>query len=138
MTGPDFLDTNILVYAYDVGSPDKQRIAKELVIRAVSGDGVISAQVLAEFAATLLHKITPTPATEEVAAILDALGPITLIKPDGELVRRAVDARKSYGLPFYDGLIVAAAERASSRRIFSEDLNTGQIYFGTPVVNPFH
>lgn len=57
MPGPDFLDTNILVYAYDASGPNKQPVAQELVTRAVAGECVVSAQVLAEFAATLLYCI---------------------------------------------------------------------------------
>jgi predicted nucleic acid-binding protein len=137
MPGPDFLDTNVLVYAYDISDPRKQRVAQELVRRAVAGDLVISTQVLAEFAATLLHKLSPAPASEDVTAILDALGPIPLVIPDGDIVRRAVEARATYGLHFYDGMIVAAAERAGSGKIWSEDLNAGQKYFGAEVSNPF-
>jgi len=35
-------------------------------------------------------------------------------------------------------MIVAAAERAGCQQIWSEDLNTGQKYFGVTVMNPFH
>jgi predicted nucleic acid-binding protein len=38
---------------------------------------------------------------------------------------------------FYDGMIVAAAERGGCGRIWSVDLNTGQKYFGIAVENPF-
>lgn len=137
MPGPEFLDTNILVYAYDSTNPSKQRVARELVIRAVAGDYVTSAQVLGELAATLLHKIVPPPRPEDVVAILDALGPVPLVKPDADLIRRAVEAHATYGIHFYDGLIVAAAERAGSQKIWSEDLNAGQTYFGARVMNPF-
>jgi predicted nucleic acid-binding protein len=137
MAGRDFLDTNVVVYAYDVTDPGKQRIAQELVRKALAGDFTISTQVLAEFAATLLHNLTPPPAAQEVVAMLDALGPIPLVIPDGEIVRRAVEARAAYGIHFYDGMIIAAAERAGSEKIFSEDLNPGQKYFGVSVMNPF-
>jgi len=42
MPGPDFLDTNVLVYAYDVSDPEKQRIAQELLRKAVAGEIVMS------------------------------------------------------------------------------------------------
>src|SRR5580700_8354246 len=137
MPGHDFLDTNILVYAYDISDPAKQRIAQDLVRKAVAGDLVISTQVLAEFAANLLHKLSPAPSSQDVIALLDALAPIRLIPPDHEIVRRAVEAKSAYGLHFYDGMIVAAAERAGCERIWSEDFNPGQKYFGIAVVNPF-
>ena len=136
MSGLDFLDTNVLVYAYDVTDPVKQSIAQDLVRRAVAGGLVISTQVLAEFAATLLHKLVPAPSSEHVIALLDTLAPIRLVLPDHDTVRRAVEARAAYGLHFYDGMIVAAAERAGCERIWSEDFN-GQKYFGVVAANPF-
>lgn len=137
MNGADFLDTNVVVYAYDQRSPQKQQIARQLIEGGVTGKTVVSAQVLAEFAATMLHKASP-PATEKaVMTALDALSNLRLIMPDAELVRRAVEARAAYGIHFYDGMIVGAAERAGCARIWSEDLNDGQKYFGITVENPF-
>jgi predicted nucleic acid-binding protein len=137
MSVPDFLDSNVLVYAYDASDPKKQRIAQALAERAVAGEVVASPQVLAEFAATLLHKLVPAALPEVVTTILDALGPIKLVAPDAELVRRAVEVQARYHVHFYDGMIVAAAERAGCERIWSEDLNPGQKYFGVMVTNPF-
>jgi len=137
MPAPDFLDSNVLVYAYDVSDVRKQGIAQGLIRKAIAGESVISTQVLAEFSATLLHKLSPAAHPQDVLGILNALGPIRLIPPDGEIVRRAVEAHASYGLHFYDGMIVAAAERAGCGRIWSEDLNAGQRYFGVAVANPF-
>jgi predicted nucleic acid-binding protein len=137
MPAAEFLDTNVLVYAYDTSDPVKQRVAKELVRRAVAGEFVISAQVLGEFAATLLHKVSPPVAADDLIVALDALATIKLLSPDGDLIRRAVQVRTSYGLHFYDGMIVAAAERLGCPQIWSEDFNAGQTYFGVTVRNPF-
>jgi len=137
MIGPDFLDTNILVYAYNNADPVKQLIARQLAARAILGEFAISAQVLVEFASTLLHKIRPRLTIEQVTEALDAMGPITLIQPDSDMVRRAVEAHAAYGIHFYDGMIVAAAERGRCERIWSEDLNPQQKYFGVAVANPF-
>ena len=123
MSGPDFLDTNVLVYAYDLSEVAKQTIARDLLRRALNGEIVVSTQVLAEFVATLLHKLPPGAAGGRVR-ILDALGPIKVIVPDSDTVRRAVQA-------------VAAAERGGCTRVFSEDLSAGQSYFGIEVANPF-
>jgi len=137
MSAPDFLDSNVLIYAYDATDPTKQRIAQDLVRQAVAGGIVTSTQVLAEFATTLLHKLSPAARPEYVIAALDALVPIKLVTPDGGIVRRAVEAHSAYGLHFYDGMIVAAAESARCERIWSEDLNSGQKYFGITVADPF-
>jgi predicted nucleic acid-binding protein len=137
MTALKFLDTNILVYAYDSSAPRKQQIAQGLVRRAVAGEIAASSQVLAEFAATLLHKLKPAIKPEDLTVLLDTLGPIKLVPIDGDVVLRAVHARAQYGLHFYDGMIVAAAERGGCTKIWSEDLNAGQDYFNCAVENPF-
>lgn len=136
MTGPDFLDTNVLVYAYDTTDARKQHIAQELVRRALAGEAVVSVQVIAEFAATLLHKISPAASAEEVTALLDTLAPIRVVAPDTGTVRRAVEARHRYGVHFWDGMILASAERGGCGRVWSEDFNAGQKYFGFTVENP--
>lgn len=137
MPAPDFLDTNVLIYAYDPSDQRKQRAAQDLVRKALAGDILTSTQVLAEFAATLLHKLSPPARPKDVAAVLDTLGPIPVVVPDGEMVRRAVQARAEYGVHFYDGMILAAAERGGCGRIWSEALNPGQKYFGMEVQDPF-
>lgn len=138
MTGRSFLDSNVLVYAYDPSDPQRQSIAEDLVRRAMKGESIISTQVLAEFASTLLHRAAVGRSAEEVARMLDILGPLRVIVPDREMVRRAVEARAAYGIHFYDGMIVAAAERGGCEKIWSEDLNAGQKYFGVTVANPFN
>jgi len=137
MSALEFLDSNIFVHAYDDTQPKKQLVAQELVKRALLGNCIASTQSLAEFSATLLHKFSPPYRADEVLAILDTLSPIRLVLPDEGVVRRAVEAREAYGLHFYDGMIVAAAERGGCERIWSEDLNSGQKYFGITVKNPF-
>jgi predicted nucleic acid-binding protein len=134
----DFLDTNVLTHAYDVTDPQKQKIAQDLVSRALAGGIAISTQVLAEFATALLHKLSPPARAEDVIVLLDTLAPIRLIRPDEGIVRRAIEARAAFGIHFYDGMIVAAAERAGCERIWSEDLNAGQKYFGISITNPFN
>jgi len=134
---PDFLDSNVLIYSYDPSDPRKREIAQRLVRRAIQGEILASTQVLAEFASTLLHKKLPPANLDDVKAVLDVISPIKLVLPDEGIIRRALDARGSYGLHFYDGMIVAAAERGGCGRIWSEDMNAGQKYFGISVENPF-
>ena len=50
MTERVFLDTNIIVYAYDTHEPDKQKKAQVLLLDAIRQErSVLSAQVLGEF-----------------------------------------------------------------------------------------
>lgn len=137
MSATEFLDTNVLVYAYDRSDPRKQKIAQELLRRALEGEIAASSQVLGEFASTMLHKLASPAKPADLAALLDTLGPIYLIPLDGDVVLRAVQAHAQYGLHFYDGMIIATAERGRCQKIWSEDLNAGQEYFGVKVENPF-
>ena len=137
MSAPDFLDSNILIYAYDPKDSRRQEIARELLKRAIAGDGVVSIQVLAELAVTLLHRLTPRVAPEAVKEILDLISPISVISPDAETVRRAVQPHEEYGVHFFDGMLIATAKRVGCKRIWSEDLNAGQSYFGVAIENPF-
>lgn len=137
MNAAEFLDSNVLVYGYDPSDTRKQMIAQGLIRRALGGEIAASTQVLGEFAATLLHKMKPPAKPAELAVLLDVLGPIPLVLIDGDIVLRAVKAHAQYGLHFYDGMIVAAAERGGCQRIWSEDMNAGQEYFGVRVENPF-
>lgn len=137
MNGGSFLDTNILVYAHHSGDRRKQHIAQQLLLDAVAGGAVISTQVLSELTASLLHKLTPRVGAKAVREILILLEPIRTITIDAAAVGRALDTHARYGLHFYDGLIVAAAERAGCSRILSEDMNADQVYFGVKVENPF-
>jgi predicted nucleic acid-binding protein len=137
MSAAEFLDTNVLVYAYDSGEPKKQSVARKYVQGALAGKYVISVQVLEELSTTLLQKFSIPVKPRELTKILDALSPVRAVELDQELVRRAVEVHEQYGVHFYDGMIIAAAERANCTWIWSEDLNAGQEYFGIRVENPF-
>jgi predicted nucleic acid-binding protein len=137
MSGLEFLDTNVLIYSFDTSNRRKQEVAQGLVRRALAGSMVVSTQVLGEFAAALLHKVSPRVDAQTLTTALDALAPIPLVCTDADMVRRAVDVHGRYGLHFYDSLIIAAAERAGCECIWSEDLNAGQKYLGITVQNPF-
>jgi predicted nucleic acid-binding protein len=137
MTADEFLDTNVVLYAYDDNEPRKQSIAQDLLRRAVRSECVISVQVLSEICSTILRKLTISHSIDLLREILDQLEPVPTVSPDERTVRRAVDCRERYGLHFYDGMIIAAAERAGCKKVWSEDLNAGQEYFGVRVENPF-
>jgi len=55
----------------------------------------------------------------------------------GDVILRASKRTLSTDCHYYHGMIVAAAERGGCQKIWSEDLNAGQKYFGSAVENPF-
>jgi len=137
MPASEFLDTNVLVYAYDSSDARKREIAQSLLRQALAGNMAISTQVLTEFSAALLHNVSPAVTPETLVDLLAALAPIRLIAIDGDIVRRAVEVRAKYRVHFYDCMILATAERGGCNKVWSEDLNSGQKYFGVMVRNPF-
>ncbi len=133
-----FLDTNVLVYANDQSDPQRQVVASRLV-----GDGirnrraVISSQVLGEFWVTVTRKVR-TPLSQEAAdAELLRLGVMSVVPVGYDTVVLALHLLRRYGLSYWDGLILAAAQTARCSVVFSEDLSHGQRYGDALVQNPF-
>ena len=131
------LDTNVLVYAVDRTDAKKNARAVSVVQSALRGtrDYAVSAQSLSEFANVAFRKLA-LPA-DSILEFLRVFKGLTTILPDNEVISRSVEIKALYGLQFYDATLVAAAERAGAREIWSEDLNPGQRYGGILAVNPF-
>jgi predicted nucleic acid-binding protein len=125
-----FLDTNILVYAYDKHEPQKQRKAQELLTNGIEQENLfLSVQVLGEFFNVVTRHI-PQPMTPDEAKEIKEI--------DLTVVNRAIDTHKAYQISYWDALIVSAAERAGCMMILSEDLSDGQTYHKILVSNPFN
>ena len=131
----DFLDTNLIVYANDGRDSAKQDRALAVMEQAFRDEsGVISVQVLQEYAHTALNKLNQSrPVVLRQLALLERL---EVVEPDAAMVRRAVELTALHAISFWDASIVAAAERAGCQRLLSEDLNPGQAYGSVRVVNP--
>ncbi|NJO55493.1 MAG: PIN domain-containing protein [Rhodospirillales bacterium] len=131
-----FLDTNVLIYAAQGRSaePDKFAVAKRIVVEENYGT---SAQVLAEFYVNVIRKgarpLTPEAAARWVAVI--AKKPLQPI--DHHIVLAAIGLSQRYQVSYWDGAIIAAADRLGATTLYSEDLNHGQTYGRVRVVDPF-
>jgi predicted nucleic acid-binding protein len=131
-----FLDTNVIVYANDSADLEKQGKALELIQSHMRpGTGVISTQVLQEYAVNALAKLGQ--AVPVIMHQLHLLESFKVINMTSELVRRGLEIKNLYGLNYWDSLIIAAAESAGCDHILSEDLNPGQSYCGMTCINPF-
>ena len=139
MTGDKvLLDTNIIVYAYDVSAAEKHEIAKKIVLDLWdSGLGVISTQVLQEFFVTITQKI-PKPMDKRVARdIVSDLLKWEVVVNDGESILEAAEILFQYGYSFWDSLIIAAAMKSGAEALLSENLAHGQTIDGVTIKNPF-
>jgi predicted nucleic acid-binding protein len=134
-----FVDTNVLVYAYDRSEPIKQAIAHDVLRNLeASSRGAISTQVLAELFNALTKRISmrmdPVEAAEHVrnqAASWDVL-PIT-----ADVVLSALDAVTRLRLSYWDAQILAAASTRGVRVLLTEDMNAESTLDGIRIVNPF-
>ena len=134
--GRDFIDTNVVIYANDTRDAARQQRAVALITDAIRrGTGVISTQVLQEYANVALAKLGQRQ--DVVLRQLALLEQLHVVPQTPALVRRAVELRGLYGIAFWDAAIVAAAEHAGCARILSEDFNAGPFYGSVTVTNPF-
>ena len=134
---PPFFDTNVLVYAFDEGEPEKRAVALALIEEhLVDGDGVISVQVLREFYSAVRRE--PRPLSDEAAATaVGRLAGFSPLSEDVGMVLKAVRRAQEMSISFRDALIVEAALKAGADRLFTEDLQHGQVIEGMRVENPF-
>jgi predicted nucleic acid-binding protein len=126
-----FFDTNVLLYllSKDVTKADRAEVL------LVSG-GVVSVQVLNEFASVASRKLVMT--ISEIREILSTIRALCLVRPlDIETHELGLDMAERYGFSIYDGLIVAAAVRAGCKILYTEDLQQEQAIDQLTIRNPF-
>ncbi len=134
----DFLDTNILVYAYDKHEPAKQKVAQGILKTAFQEDiAVISTQVLSEFFVVVTRKIATPFTSEEAGNLISLFRNLPVVEIGGDLVEAAVAVHQRHNISFRDGLIVAAARFQGCKRLLTEDMQSGQTVDGLEIVNPF-
>ncbi len=133
-----FVDSNILVYAYDALAGERHLIARQTVQEIWQRrTGVVSTQVIQETYVNLRRKVrNPLSAAEARKVVEDYLS-WELIVNDGASIVDALEIEQRYQLSFWDALIVHAAERANAPILLSEGLSHGQRYGATTVHNPF-
>jgi predicted nucleic acid-binding protein len=138
MTARFFVDTNILVYAYDYAEPAKQiRAQRLLAALETRGAGVISTQVLAEFFVTVTRRIPdPLTAAEGYARIENYLRAWTVLDMTGLTILEAVRGVRDHQLSFWDAQIWATARLAQVGIILSEDFTPGAVVEGIRFLNP--
>ena len=136
--GTTFVDTNVLVYAYDATDPVKHGLARTALESLWDdGTGVLSTQVLQEFyaVATAGHKLAMQPREALEIVELYSAWPVVLLDP--VVILNASRLHEQHQVSFWDALIVEAARLAGAHRILSEDLRAGQAFDGIRIDDPF-
>ena len=137
MSARCFVDTNILVYAYDAVQGEKHHRASSLIEDLWrSRTGILSTQVLQEFAFTLRHKVRPPLSVDETLVRLQDYLRWEMVLNTGESVVSALRIGERHQISFWDSLIVHAAQMSHADILYTEDLNDGQVFDSVRVVNP--
>lgn len=134
-----FVDTNVLVYAYDADEKPKQARSKELLEQlGKAGKIVLSTQVLQEFYVTVTRKLARPLPMESGLEALEAWAILPVVRIDTELIVEAARLSRQSRISFWDALILRAAVAGGCERVLSEDLQNGFVHEGLHVENPFH
>jgi predicted nucleic acid-binding protein len=136
MTGPFFVDTNVLVYADDLDAGPKREAARALLRQIVpSGEAVLSLQVLQEYFAVATRRLgLPAEAARDR---VEALSQLEVFTPRVGDLLAAIDLQRLHSLSIWDALVVRAALVSGCRTLYTEDLQHGRRFEALEVVNPF-
>lgn len=130
-----FLDTNVLVYAFDTS--DEAKRARALAVLTDHPDAVISTQVLLEWFTIVTRKLTPTLPLADAVTAMGVLARLDVVPADADLALRAARTSVEAQLSIWDAMVIEAAAIAGCGTILTEDLNDGQVIRGVKVINPF-
>ncbi|HZA65907.1 MAG TPA: PIN domain-containing protein [Geminicoccaceae bacterium] len=127
----EFLDTNVLVYAF---TTDPRAAAAQ----ALLGRGcVTSVQALNELTNVARRKLGMS--WREIREALAAVRTLcrTIVPLDVETHAEALGIAERHGYAIFDALMIAAARRADCTVLYSEDMQHGMEIGGLRIVDPF-
>lgn len=134
----EFVDANVLVYAFDSSAAGKQETAKQLLERLWDGGtGCVSVQVLQEFFVTITKKVPKPLPVDDAKARIREFAAWTVFAPKADDIVAAIDLHTQAKIGFWDAMVVLAAVESDCDVLWTEDLNDGQILRGVRIRNPF-
>lgn len=134
----EFVDANVLVYAFDASAGGKKIAAEQLLAHLWSaGTGCLSVQVLQEFFVTVTRKVAKPLPVEDAADRIRELGAWTVFAPAPNDVLRAMALHQQAKVGFWDAMVVHAAAELGCEVLWTEDLNDGQVIGGVHIRDPF-
>ena len=134
----EFVDANVLVYAFDPSAQAKQMTAVELIERLwESGTGCVSVQVLQEFFVTVTRKVPKPLSIDAAAERVREYSAWKVFAPAAGDVLAAIALHKQAQISFWDAMILQAAAESGCDLLWTEDLTERQILRGVQIRNPF-
>jgi len=139
MTARALVDSNVLIYCYDLTDVAKQQRSLEtLEALSSTATGALSAQVLAEFFVNVTFKI-PEPLTVEegMERVTHYVRSWTVFDVTTRVVQEATRGVRQHRLHYWDAQIWAVARLHRIPVILSEDFSDGAVLEGVRFLNPF-
>jgi len=130
------LDTNILAYAEGVGDEPRCAVAIRLIEQLPAELVLLPAQTLGELFRVLTGKAKRAAglAREAIMAWADSF---EVADSSWSAFQAAIDLAIDHRLQIWDSLIMAVAAENHCRMLLSEDLQSGFIWRGVTMINPF-
>lgn len=140
MSASLLVDTNVLVYAYDMDELPRRARSIEVMGRLQErpGSAAVSTQTLSEYCSVMTRKFARTWKAEETARqVRGFLGVFEVIPTGVDVVLEAMRGVSRYQLAYYDAQIWAAARLSGIPVVLSEDFTDGLELEGVHFADPF-
>ena len=139
MRGRVLIDTNVLVYAYDVAEPEKQRRALDLLDGfAEQETGVVSTQIMAEMFVVLTRKLSsPLSVEQAVRSLARHVRTWQVVAVTDFIVLEAARGVRDHAMSFWDAQVWATAKLNQIPVVLSEDFASSSVIEGVRFENPF-
>jgi predicted nucleic acid-binding protein len=133
-----FVDTNVLLYAFDETDLLKQQRARQWISECWTRRcGRLSTQVLNEFYSNARKRFSTAILAGDARAEVrryQAWNPWLIDQPT---IETAWAAESRYQLNYWDALMIAAAQHQACTLLLTEDLQHGQRIDKLQIINPF-
>ena len=136
MSGREFIDTNVLVYADDARDRRKQARARALIRRLMrERRGVLSLQILQEFFAATTRKLgMSSKEAKQRVSLYSRFDVVTLTPTD---LLAAIDLHRMHQLSIWDSLVIRAALNGACTVLYTEDMQAGYMIEDVLLTDPF-
>jgi predicted nucleic acid-binding protein len=135
------VDTNVLVYCYDLSDPRKRAMARDILRKGAAANVLrIPHQAMVEFVNAVTKRrsggplLTPEEAWRQAEDFVDEF---EILYPNEAVFRTAILGMAAYKFPWYDAHLWAYAEHYGLSELLSEDFEHGRKYGTVRVRNPF-
>ena len=133
-----FVDTNVLLYAYDPSAGEKHLRARTLIGElGRERRGALSVQVLQEFYVNVVRKIAVPLPPSAARDRIRMLSRWTVHSPLAHDVISGTEISEQHQISLWDAMVVRSASELGCDVLWSEDLDSGQRINGVQIRNPF-